>query len=141
MERGPQQGLWNRTESPVAPPYRLRVLTRLHRQSLFLPRKQNPPPPFMPEACKCCAVPSTGHSLIPPLLRTASKAQGGAAEMAQWLRALVTLSEDMSSTPSSHMESVTPVPGPRMPSLASLGTLHTCGAQTCMQAKTYMHIE
>ena len=59
--------------------------------------------------------------------------------MAQWLRELVTLPEDLGSFPSTHMAThnclLTPVPGDPMSSLASMGKRQTGDAQTQTWAK------
>jgi hypothetical protein len=63
--------------------------------------------------------------------------EGGAGEMALWLRALATPVEDPDLVPSTHTTAHNHQQLQRNNHsfLASLGTRHTCGAQTYTQAK------
>ena len=49
----------------------------------------------------------------------------GAGEMAQWLRVVAAILEDLGSTPSSSELSVTPVPGDLKPSFRNMTPIHT----------------
>ena len=63
----------------------------------------------------------------------------GAGEMAQWLRALAALAEDLGSVPRAHIEAhnlpITPFPGDPKPLLITIGARHVYDMHTYMQAK------